>query len=255
MHGVPLCVVCQIRTPHRPAVCELCRRQLADDLAELPALLAEAITVSGPVDDRRTHRLVDGHLGVANLVEGWSDPVAGAAPAGPTASPGRVRVTGSRTPPLPIGVELLNIVGPGSASVTDLHGDQVGELPPRWWLLEVARDWADQLGCHPPAATVRALVDWLGLRLDWACTRHPSIADFAGELRRQRGVLRRLAGVVQPRPELCVGVACKRCDTRALWRAEGRVTCASCGKILEQSEYEEWVREQNKATPKGAAHV
>ncbi|MDQ3273524.1 MAG: hypothetical protein M3Q39_00465 [Actinomycetota bacterium] len=83
-------------------------------------------------------------------------------------------------------------------------------------------------------------------RLDWACSHHLAIDEFADELRAQVGRLRNLAGAVTPKPELCEGVACGRCDTRALWRAQGRVSCLDCGKIYDDNEYLDLVRDLAK---------
>lgn len=241
---MPVCVVCQHNLPDYSQVCQGCRARLAADLAELPALIAEATTLTVP---HWEWRHVGAELGCARRVKvlTWRTP-----PAGPTGSPGRVRVTGTRTAPLPVSVELLNLVGPGSPSVTDPHGDQIGELPPRWWLLTVAEDWAEQLGYTLRArTTVAALARWLGNHLDWACDHNEAIADFAGELRRQRGILRNAAGLVAPRPELCEGVACPKCDLRALYRQPSSefIHCGTCPNLLTQEEYDQAVKAQAKA--------
>jgi hypothetical protein len=248
---VPLaavCVICQLpdRILEHPQVCQGCRARLARDLAELPDLIAEATQLTQPAAAPYWEWRLDGaELGCANRVRAW---VWRTPPSGPTGSPGRVRVTGTRTAPLPVSVELLNLVGPGAPSVSDPHGDQVGELPPRWWLLDVARDWADQQGyTMRTRTTLVALVDWLGDHLHWACDHHPAIADFAAELRRQRGILRNASGRTPARPQLCEGVACRRCDIRSLWRVDGRVSCANCGTIYEPTEYDNLVREQKRA--------
>lgn len=248
------CVICQHpdRIPERGQVCEPDRARLAADLAELPELIAEATTLTLPAPAPHVaYRYVGAKLGCANRIPLTAHTVT----SGPTGSPGRVRVTGTRTAPLPISVELLNLIGPGSASVSDPHGDQIGELPPRWWLLTVSEDWAEQLGYTLRArTTVAALVRWLSNHLDWACDHHPAVDDFAAELRRQRGILRNAAGLVPAKPEPCDGVACPKCDLRALYRAPGSglIHCGTCPHLMTPQEYDDAVREQAKRLTRSA---
>lgn len=102
------------------------------------------------------------------------------------------RVSGTRTAPLPLRVDVLNLVGPGSAHVTDPHGDQEGDLPPLVWLEQWVRDWRDVRGQgeHLPSATMTELVGWIDKRLDWAADEHPAVDDFAAELGKQVRTLR-----------------------------------------------------------------
>ena len=152
------CLICQREDSDQPRVCTPCRVMLDRQLAEIPDFLAEATQLTVPADSRRAWRLRGAHLGCANLVYERSDPVAAVTPSGPTGSPGRVRVTGTRTAPLPVSVELLDLVGPGTARVSDSgYRDQIGELPPAVWLDQWATDWASMRGDRRPVPTVAAL--------------------------------------------------------------------------------------------------
>jgi hypothetical protein len=233
-----LCLLCSRETHDR--VCDSCRARLYHQLDELPDLLAEALTLTlaGPL--RWRYEYVGAHLGCANRITVVDTATL---PAGPTGSPGRVRVSGSREDPTPVSVELLNLIGPGSVAVSDPHRDQVGELPPAVWAATVAEDWAEQLGHTPPVGHLSALVAWLTDRLPWACDHIPDLEEFATELRQQHGALRHAAEQVEPRAEFCDGVDCPGCDARALWRqpGSGRVYCGLCPRVMTQDEYQAWM--------------
>lgn len=245
-----VCVVCQRREVERSQVCGPCRLRIDSLLEEIPELITTATTLTLPAPRPTWEwRLVGADLGCANRIRIWIHSLA----SGPTGTPGRVRVAGTRTAPLPVSLALLDLVGPGSPHVTDTHHDQEGDLPPDVWMLQWATDWAEQLDHYRPPRTVSALVTWLRNRLNWACDDHPAVDEFAAELRAQVGRLRALAGILRARPELCEGVACQHCDTRALWRIEGRVECGECGRIYTTEEYVTWVRELAQQTRKAAA--
>lgn len=243
------CLICGYHLAERGHVCEADRANLATNLGEVPDLLVEALTLTIAPDVRAARRLVGAHLGAANLVEVPAEPISALLPSGPTGSPGRVRVTGTRSAPLPVSVELLNLVGPGTAAVTDEYGDQIGELPPPAWLGEWVAHWAKARGERRPVPTIPRLVGWLGVRLDWACGDESSaIAAFATELDTQCGILRNLAGVVIPGPEPCEGIACPnpKCDMRALYRVHGShmIHCGACPRLLTAEEYQAEVKRQ-----------
>lgn len=155
-----VCVVCQRRPPEWSLCCAGCTSRMRDQLAAL-------------VDE---YARLD---------------------ATPGSSTGQ-RVSGTRTAPLPLRVDVLNLVGPGSAHVhvdrREEHDDQVGELPPLVWLDQVVRDWRDTRGQgeHLPGTTITQMTAWLDRRLDWAADEHPAIDEFAAEL---AGQLRTLRGV------------------------------------------------------------
>lgn len=209
MHGVPICVICRNRTPHRPSVCEPCRRWLAFDLGTLVAVWQEL-----------------------------------------SAEPGRAntqRISGSRERPLGVHLAALDHMLPvtHTEAIVDDHGDQVGAIPVAVVLASWVRDWLETMH-NPndqPHFTVPDMAAWLAHFSEWACDHHPAIGDFATEIRTTLATCRAAIGELPLRPQLCDGIACQRCDNRALYRAEGRVTCAVCGKIYEQTEYDEWVRQ------------
>lgn len=120
----------------------------------------------------------------------------------PGASTGQ-RVSGTRTAPLPLRLDVLNLVGPGSATVTDPHADQTGDLPTLVWLEQWVDDWRDVRGQgeHRPDPIITGLVSWLLRRLDWAADEHPAIDEFARELGKQLGALRAANRTDEPKPE------------------------------------------------------
>lgn len=113
------------------------------------------------------------------------------------------------------------------------------------------RDIRDEIfpGQHLPPATADQMVMWLQVRLDDICDRYPRIVDFAEEVRALRGALRSAAGVTEPQPELCPGVACSGCKKKSMFRMPGdtyRAQCVTCGKLFSDAEYAEAVEAQGK---------
>lgn len=199
MEPIPApCHVCKVfwpaelpRRPHRPRVCDSCRRRLVDGVGELFDLVPEL------------------------------DPTPGAA-AGE-------KVSGSREAPAAARIAVLSATGPGSSSVHDEHGDQVGLLPVAVWLWEWIDCWGGVSAPH----------------LENACDAgqdDAAVADFAAELVAQLGELRALTGVAPPRPVLKVGVPCRECDTKALYQAPGDewIRCRACPQVYSPSEYQQW---------------
>jgi len=233
------CVLCRGGGDGR--VCRGCRRWLGRCVAELPGLLAQAVELTVPA----------GPAGVVTdwTPQGWQVRAGWSAlpvPAGPTSVASRLRISGSRPRPVPVSLELLNIVGPGATAVSDPFADQYGELPVAVWMRGVADDWAALRGWAHLTASHVTEVGWLARRLsawlDWACDHHPAIESFAEELSLHRSILRHAAGVVPPEPEHCHGVACQRCNLWTLWRHDGRVECGSCHRILDAEDYDAHVK-------------
>jgi hypothetical protein len=137
------------------------------------------------------------------------------------------KVSGSREAPLPVRLDVLNLVGPGSANVRDIHGDQVGELPLAVW-------WAEWHGA------------W-GIALDWqlALAYHEAVDDFARELATMARLVRGALGISATKPEYRYGVPCRNCDVKALWSYpdDNRVACRLCGVVYAMDEYRSWTQE------------
>jgi hypothetical protein len=202
-------------------LCYLCQERVRRQLDELPGLLREATTLSGD-----------------------STVLAGLA-AGPTGVlPRGDRITGSTQAATPVAIGLLNIVGPGSACVSDEHGDQHGDLPLWKWLADWCADWAAARMELCPQRDVWTMADWLRRRVDWAGLKHSAIADFTVELARQHAIVRIAAGHTPELPELCVGVSCPACNGRTLSKHRGDVTCARCGYVTWGKDYDRMVRKQ-----------
>ncbi len=212
-----LCIVCpQIRggdprVYERPHVCEGCRPRLRLILADVVDLYADLLDPppvnAGEWRDEagRPHR----------------DPVAAELPAGPLHKVGGARVSGSRTPPLPLPLETLDLVV------------AVPNALDSW-----ARDWQTYRWALLPAPTVPLLSAWLAERLEWACDHHPAVDDFAAEL----GELARRMRPRGPRAELKVGVPCRNCERLTLlrWPGSDYIECGSCALLMTPEEYERW---------------
>lgn len=209
-----LCVVCpqlragQPRIYERAQACEGCRSRLRSLLVEIVELYADVR---------------------AQMVPGQSQ---------------GQRVSGSREAPLPLRVDPLDLTMPArAAAIHDALGDQIGQLSVATVLDSWVRDWRETRDMREalPDPTVPALGRWLTDRLDWACSDHPAVDEFAAEIRNLHRVVRTVVGVNDIRPEH-LDVPCRRCDLLDLHRLPGqdRVECGSCGDLLTEEEYLRW---------------
>lgn len=244
-----LCVICQRRQFERPNVCVGDRLRLGYELSELRDLYADlSDSTVGYWPDERAR-----------------DPLAFILPAGPVpGASGAPRVSGTAEPSSPLNLDVwAMLTGPlqwdrttrgyvrRPETVHDERGDQVGPVGVAWVLDAWCGDWADYRGKgeRRPTERVHFQVAWLANRLDWACDEHPAVDDFAAELRGILRTLRRLTGQQEPRPQLCEGVPCRRCDLKTLYRLPGDtyIECdpqrryGGCGLLLTEAEFRQWV--------------
>lgn len=230
------------------AFCAGCSTKLRRWLDEIPELFADVVDPPSVVDTRQAHQNVTTAAeDVGDPIGRPRDPVAALLPAGAVCGASRQpRVTGGADEALAVRyVE----AGPGSVHVTGYPDDQIGDPPPAVVLDSWCRDWQHQRnqGELLPAPSVANLCRWLGDRLDWALARHGAIADFHDEIRGMHSRLWSEAGRVEPRPELCHGVPCRRCDLLSLWRkpdGTGDVECHNpdCRTVYRADEYTAWTR-------------
>jgi hypothetical protein len=241
------CVICQRRTPtpEDGDACAVCRSRVAGQLRDIPALVDELRDPPGA--DPYALRAVDlyyppGHDRAGEAVPLAVERLPAAAVAGKSNAP---RVQGSREAPVPIRVDVVDLLGPADErTVHDVHGDQVGHLSAATILDGWCRLFAEERRESTPTPHVATQAAWLLDRLD-ELFKHPAVDEFAGELGDLWHVLRRAAGLTMPRPELVVGVPCKSvdCDLKTLWRLPGSdyVECASCGRLYTMDDYQAWV--------------
>ena len=243
------CVVCRLRDPRYPQVCDSCRSRLASWLLEVPRLVVQVLEL-GPVE-----RDVPG-LGVlypvGHVLEGERvrhfDPVANVFTAGPLSgapSGPHIRNTPSSRPPIQL--DAVDLTLPPRGTVSDVHHDQVGHLP----VAAVLGVWCDawrehrSRGERRPALTVPALCRWLGDRLDDACDSFPAMDDFAAELAGVRNALYGVLGLFDI-PDYKRGVPCRnpKCDALNLLQRSGSkyIECGSCPQLLTEAEYHEWTQ-------------
>lgn len=226
-----LCVLCSVRGRRpvhyeRAQACQPCRIWLGETIADIAALYPQL------------------HAMLA-----------------PGAAAGQ-RVTGSREMPLPLNVDILDLVGPTRVlNLTDAgrpwwHEDQTGRLSVAMVLDSWARDWITYEWCRSgqlPAATVPELAAWLGAWVGAACDRHPAIDDFADEISSLHAAIRayipRVVDRDEPPPRRRAEprtAPCRGCDMVSLWwfPSDERVRCDTdgCGVVMTESEYAAWAK-------------
>lgn len=171
---------------------------------------------------------------------------------------GGVRVSGSRTPPLPLAIDPLDLRMPANVGTVHEppcecrppgpdcrpglpHLDQAGEISVATRLEAWARDWQTYWWSILPMPTVPALANWLGTWLEKACDGHPGIDEFAAELRDIIVALRRVNGLLGPTFDL-LDVPCRRCDWLSLVPVakQDRIECLHCGDLANGDEYQRW---------------
>lgn len=260
------CVVCPVvrpdadpRDPHNPPVCDGDRRLLDTILGDITILHDELVNPEAPIIDNRQYE----RYGTAYFKGGHRHTFSrGLRPADPLAALGGVApinskrkapsVSGSREAPMPISADQHDLKAaarvPNPTAAARRHPeDQIGVSSTATvldsWVRVFREDlWREQ---HLPPGTVDLLATWLRVRLDDICDHHPAVDEFAGEIKAQRGRLRAATGQVEPQPERCDGIACKRCDQATLYRQpDGDVHCvnADCRAVYRPDEYQDWLQ-------------
>jgi Zn ribbon nucleic-acid-binding protein len=152
-------------------------------------------------------------------------------------------VSGSKEPRLPIDVDEVDLTAP-ARNAWLLGDDQVGHTSVAGTLDFWARDWREARGGleRLPDPFVPALASWLLRRVDDAMGVHLAIDEFFHDVRRTHGALRGQLGLVDV-PDYKRGVPCPKCETLALYRANGSewVECGACGSMLTTDEYDTYV--------------
>lgn len=243
------CVVCRLRDPRWPQVCDACRTRLASWLGEIPHRmvdLEERTTLER--DDRIPVLLYPPSHDDAGKLVPHLDPVAFGLPSGPVASgPAGPRVNGSREAAVPIQLDAVDLGLPARGTVVDAHHDQIGQIPVAAVLGVWVDAWREHRGRgeHRPTLTVGVLCRWLGDRLEEACDGFPAMAEFADELAGVRNALYGVLGLFDV-PDYKRGVPCRNpgCDALNLVQRSGSrfVECVSCGRLLSESEFAEWTQ-------------
>ncbi|MBQ0969202.1 hypothetical protein KBY91_15340 [Streptomyces sp. RK23] len=158
-----------------------------------------------------------------------------------------VRVQTSKSAPIPLREDVLNLLGPSAQAVVSGE-DQEGPVP----VVGVLSAWADlvaeQTRQKPVSHTVSTLTQFLLGHVEWACRREWA-SDFAKELEGLTKILRRVSGVEPVR--ILLPVTCPTCDLRTMVREEGSgwaAECRYCSVVkLSAREYAQLVAEQAQA--------
>lgn len=221
------------RRPHEGLVCGPCRSQVTGDLRDIPNLHQVAAHLAR-TRARRPNLVTPAEV---NLSRGMH------ARAG----------MGSFESTLPGGEDVLNLVGPGSLDVTtqglENPRDQHGVIPPLVLLHSWVRDWCevrDQAETGPRHVGLRAVVEWLSARLDWAFTEHPAVDEFCRDVHELAAHMRSVAGLHSRPDELpapcptCNAVNDREKGTKGLQRENGAdfVECKGCGRLWTEPEYQ-----------------
>jgi hypothetical protein len=157
-----------------------------------------------------------------------------------------VKVAVSRTPPIPINVDRVDLTGPANAGsigvleTSPWREDQIGHIAVASELDFWACDWASRRNEQPPAPQVPELCAWLDVRLELMYDEFPAWDEMATKLDR---VARALYGTLSPKRVRSVPLSapCSRegCEGVLGRREDGWVECG-CGRILSASEYDDW---------------
>lgn len=222
------------------AFCQRCTDRLAAWLLEIPTLFDE---VTNP-PDATNQATADLHA---------VDPVTTQLPAGPIPGPSRnPRVSGSTEDQL--AARYVEAAGGTTRLERDRSGrlyldDQLGDPPPAVQLDAWCRDWQAHRGLGEllPDPTVDLLCRWLSMRLQDALKSHPAMVEFYTEVHSMHSRLWVEAGRTEPKQEPCLGVPCKRCDRRDLWRTvdgSGDIECHTpdCRRVYRRDEFDEWTK-------------
>jgi hypothetical protein len=157
------------------------------------------------------------------------------------------RITGSRERPLGINVDVLSFIGaPGNPDHPDRfdNRDQVGPPPMLDTLTSWSRVIAEERPVTVPGPTITTTVTFLSRHHDWA-RKQLWADDYGEEIRRAAHHARMLCQLYPARPVVKAGVPCRNpdCDGLGLFVAPGSdwVECPTCGLLLSQAEYADWV--------------
>lgn len=179
----------------------------------------------------------------------WTRLAPGQAGSGP-------RVSASRTPPLPISVDvhdhldqMASVITGWAQEVADwrtLAGFQVKPLrrPRRFIASRTVVRLEQRADRDLGAARVHAAVNWLIPHLDWA-TGQEWGADLSEEIRDTAGKGRSLAGLNPAPTDLRGDVICPSCSLLMLVRepAADYYRCLNCKIFLSRGEYQRWATE------------
>jgi len=250
------CVVCTVRegeTPHESAegwlTCWRGYARMASALRTIPELCEELGSLGYVMRDGPGAKVLypAGHEHAGEPVQ-HADPVAFGLPAGPVGVPKVTpKVGGSRERSTPIRIDPTDLLSPSRPASLPLHAsgvylsDQIGYLAVATELEFWARDWAEERRERSPLPTVPVLCAWLLDRLDWACTHHYALDEFAGKLAAIRTALTAEAGRFDARPDP-LNAPCPDCGHLTMaWDVDiERALCVGdtgCAGLMTREEY------------------
>lgn len=237
------CLLCPVYRPdtkprYADTVCPADRYHLERDLLAVAPLFHRLAAGDEPVFDDTWYQHTDtdgkptGH---------WRrrDPTAAFTGAAPVAARStKPAVTGTRTAPVPINVDAVDLTAQArNAEVTGHPADQIGYLPVATVLDRWCRYIRDAMrpDFHLPGDTVDDLVAALHRDLpDMIRLLPAALAPLAEDLRTLGSVMRAILRDTEPVPHPLLGVRCEHCkkmSTLVPWPTGEYTECAACGQL------------------------
>lgn len=220
---------------NRPRLCAICSRALAPDVDvhACPACIRSTRTLLTTI----IQELPELQMCLA-----------------PAAAPAGGRSAGRAYAPLPLRLDALNLLGPGTATPwTDTAGDQVPGIPLvpllRWWGDYIAAQraaawqWADTQDPTPCIGSITTERDaaawcrWLSVNL-WVAVAQPWIRQLHGDLAEALASVRAITRTEAQRHQRLA--PCPACDAVAMVAVDGtwEIKCEVCGHRMDPDQYE-----------------
>ncbi|WP_432053724.1 hypothetical protein [Streptomyces sp. bgisy022] len=140
--------------------------------------------------------------------------------------PGGRSSSGSKTPPIPPRLDVLNLVGPGGVAA------RLQAIEDAW---RRVLGWTVAPWRGSPAQAVPGLAGFLGNNLLWACSSYESVGQDIDDLRRLHGECKALVDGERKPGRVQIGNCPVRVADRLCWTpltasaASHRVRCGGCG--------------------------
>jgi hypothetical protein len=134
--------------------------------------------------------------------------------------------SGSKTPPIPPRLDVLNLVGPGGAAA------RLAAIEDSW---RAALGWTVASWRGSPAQSVPAHAEFLANNLLWACSSYAEVGQDIDDLRRLHGECQALVNDERRPGRVQIGNCPVPVDDELCWTpltasaASHRVRCGGCG--------------------------
>jgi hypothetical protein len=164
--------------------------------------------------------------------------------------PGGSSGTGSKTPPIPPRLDVLNLVGPGGVAA------RLSAIEDAW---RAVLGWTVAPWRGSPAQAVPQLAGFLGNNLLWACSSYEEVGQDIDDLRQLHGECKALVDGERKPGRVQIGNCPVQVDDGVCWTpltasaASHRVRCGGCGARWETlGEWRELRAAQDRALAEAA---